>query len=217
VDLLEQELDVHGCAMMPGLLAPNECAAIMAMWEDEAGFRSQVNMARHGFGRGEYRYLAYPLPDTIAALREQLYSPLAAIANNWAERLGQAQRYPETHIEFLDRCHAAGQTRPTPLLLRYMPGDWNALHQDVHGKHIFPLQVAILLYEPGRDFTGGEFVLTEQRPRMQSRVEVVPLAQGDAVIFRCARGRSRVSAAIIASRCVTASAACDRANGSQWG
>jgi uncharacterized protein len=183
VDLLEQDLDVHGCAIMPGLLAPNECAAITAMWEDEAGFRSHIHMARHGFGRGEYRYFAYPLPDTIAALREQLYSALAAIANRWAERLGQAQRYPDMHRAFLDRCHAAGQTRPTPLLLRYGPGDWNALHQDVYGAHVFPLQVAILLSEPGRDFTGGEFVLTEQRPRMQSRPEVVSLRQGDAVIF----------------------------------
>jgi uncharacterized protein len=183
MDYLEADLDARGCAVIPHLLSPQECAAIAEMWEDEAGFRSRVNMARHGFGRGEYRYFAYPLPEPIATLREQLYSALAAIANRWAERLGQAPRFPDTHREFLDRCHAAGQTRPTPLLLRYGSGDWNALHQDVYGAHVFPLQVAILLSEPGRDFTGGEFVLTEQRPRMQSRVEVVPLRQGDAVIF----------------------------------
>jgi uncharacterized protein len=183
MDHLEPDLDAHGCAVMPRLLAPAECAAIAAMWNDEASFRSRVHMARHGFGRGEYRYFAYPVPDHVAQLRAKLYPPLARIANVWAERLGQAQRFPETHLEFLDRCHAAGQTRPTPLLLRYGPGDWNALHQDVYGEHVFPLQVAILLSEPGRDFTGGEFVLTEQRPRMQSRAEVVPLTQGDAVIF----------------------------------
>ena len=150
---------------------------------DEGLFRSHVHMARHGFGRGEYRYFRYPLPACVAALREAIYPPLARIANRWAERLGQDRRFPDTHTAFLEGCHAAGQTRPTPLLLRYQAGDWNALHQDIYGQHVFPLQVAILLSEPGRDFEGGEFVLTEQRPRMQSRAEVVPLAQGDAVIF----------------------------------
>lgn len=152
------------------------------MW-DAASFRSEVNMARHGFGRGVYRYFADPLPEPVAALRRELYSPLADIANRWARTMGTGQSFPDTHAEFRARCHAAGQTRPTPLLLRYGPDDWNALHQDLYGEHVFPLQVAILLSEPGRDFTGGEFVLTEQRPRMQSRPAVVPLRQGDAVVF----------------------------------
>lgn len=177
------DLDAHGCALLPRLLPIDMCAELRALWGDETRFRSRVHMARHGFGRGEYRYFSYPLPDSVARLREELYRPLAEIANRWAGRLGQRSRFPEMHAEFVDRCHAEGQVRPTPLILRYEPGDWNALHQDVYGPHIFPLQVAILLSEPGRDFTGGEFVLTEQRPRMQSRAEVVPLAQGDAVIF----------------------------------
>ena len=177
------ELDAHGCALIPGLLTPDACAEVAGWYDEAARFRSTVVMARHGFGRGEYRYLAYPLPDPVAALRTALYPPLAAIANGWNAALGEPARFPEEHAQFLDRCHAAGQTRPTPLLLRYGPSDYNCLHQDLYGEHVFPLQAAILLSEPGRDFTGGEFVLTEQRPRMQSRVEVVPLCQGDAVIF----------------------------------
>jgi len=179
----EAELDVHGCALIPRLLDAETCAAI-AGWYDRAElFRSTVVMARHGFGRGEYRYFAYPLPDRIAGLRAALYPPLAAIANRWNATLGVQTRFPAGHADFLARCHAAGQTRPTPLLLRYGPGDYNCLHQDLYGEHVFPLQVAVLLSEPGRDFEGGEFVLTEQRPRMQSRAEVVPLRQGDAVVF----------------------------------
>ena len=180
---LEICLNAHGRAVLPGLLSPEACAEARKWWADESLFRSHVHMARHGFGRGEYRYFCYPLPDPIAALRTALYPPLAAIANRWAERLGTTRRFPDTHAAFLDECHAAGQVRPTPLLLRYEAGDWNALHQDVYGEHVFPLQVAIPLSEPGRDFEGGEFVLTEQRPRMQSRAEVVPLGQGDAVVF----------------------------------
>ena len=176
-------LDRHGCALLPNLLGPGDCADLAALWDGEALFRSQVQMARHGFGQGEYRYFAYPLPGPVAALRATLYPPLAAIANRWAERLGRPTRFPPGHAAFLDRCRAAGQARPTPLLLRYGPGDWNALHQDVYGAHVFPLQAAILLSRPGEDFEGGEFVLTEQRPRMQSRAEVVPLEQGDAVVF----------------------------------
>ena len=169
--------------MFKTLLTGAECAALASRYGDGRQFRSHVVMARHGFGRGEYKYFAYPLPDQVAALRASLYSPLAAIANRWNEQIGVALRYPEDHAAWLARCHAAGQTKPTPLLLRYGPGDYNCLHQDLYGEHVFPLQVAILLSEPGRDFTGGEFVLTEQRPRMQSRPEVVPLAQGDAVAF----------------------------------
>ncbi len=181
--LLAQSLADDGWAVLPSLLSPVECAEVEATWANPALFRSEVNMARHGFGRGVYRYFADPLPERIAALRSGLYPPLAEIANRWAEVLGAGQPYPATHAEYRARCHAAGQTRPTPLLLRYGPGDWNALHQDLYGAEVFPLQVAILLSAPAQDFTGGEFVLTEQRPRMQSRAAVVPLSQGDAVVF----------------------------------
>lgn len=176
-------LDAYGCALLPSILTPAECASLAAAWDDRERFRSEVVMARHGFGRGAYRYFDHPLPSPVAELRAAFYPPLADIANLWAERLGEAGRYPADHESFLARCRAAGQSRPTPLLLRYEAGDWNALHQDVYGETLFPLQVAILLSSPGEDFTGGEFVLAEQRPRQQSRAEVVPLAQGDAVVF----------------------------------
>lgn len=178
----ETELDMHGCALLPKLLDVETCAVLRDGWDVRDRFRSEVVMARHGYGRGAYRYYAYPLPDQIADLRAVLYPPLARIANRWAATLG-TPAFPEEHADFLARCHDAGQTRPTPLLLRYETGDWNALHQDLYGEHVFPLQVAILLSAPGEDFTGGEFVLAEQRPRQQSRAEVVPLAQGDAAIF----------------------------------
>ena len=177
------ELDAQGCAVLKGLLSPDECRALAALYADDSHFRSKVVMGRHGFGRGEYKYFAYPLPDLIAQLRPALYARLCGIANRWNEAMGIEVRYPARHEAFLKRCHDAGQPRPTPLLLRYGPGDYNCLHQDLYGEHVFPLQVAILLSEPGRDFEGGEFVLTEQRPRMQSRAEVVALAQGDAVAF----------------------------------
>jgi uncharacterized protein len=177
------DLDAQGCAVLKGLLAPDECAALAAMYPDDGHFRSRVVMGRHGFGRGEYKYFAYPLPGLIAELRPALYARFAGIANRWNEAMGIDVRYPAVHDAFLKRCHDAGQTRPTPLLLQYEAGDYNCLHQDLYGEHVFPLQVAILLSEPGRDFAGGEFVLTEQRPRMQSRAEVVPLTRGDAVAF----------------------------------
>ena len=176
-------LDISGWAQLPGLLATAECAALAALYDAPGQFRSTVMMARHGFGRGEYRYFAYPLPDPVALLRTDLYPQLAPVANRWAERMGRPAHYPATHAEYRARCHEAGQRRPTPLLLRYGPGDYNCLHQDLYGAEHFPLQVAVLLSAPGSDFTGGEFVLTEQRPRMQSRAAVVPLRQGDAVIF----------------------------------
>jgi hypothetical protein len=177
------DLDAQGCAVLPTLLSADECRALTALYDDDARFRSRIVMSRHGFGRGEYKYFSYPLPEPIAALRPALYPPLREVANRWNEAMGIATRYPDDHAEFLKRCHAAGQTRPTPLLLQYEAGDYNCLHQDLYGEHVFPLQVAILLSEPGEDFTGGEFVLTEQRPRMQSRAEVVSLRQGDAVAF----------------------------------
>jgi hypothetical protein len=180
---ISAELDAQGSAVIDDLLTPQQCATLAALYPDDAHFRSRIVMGRHGFGRGEYKYFSYPLPDVIAALRPALYEPLQSVANRWNEAMGIDVRYPDTHDAFLKRCHAAGQTRPTPLLLQYGEGDYNCLHQDLYGEHVFPLQVAILLSEPGRDFTGGEFVLTEQRPRMQSRPEVVPLAQGDAVAF----------------------------------
>jgi hypothetical protein len=179
----ESELDTQGCAVLKSLLSPDQCRALAALYPDDAHFRSRVVMGSHGFGRGEYKYFAYPLPEVIAGLRPALYARLWPIANRWNEAMGIDIRYPQEHDAFLKRCHAAGQTRPTPLLLQYEAGDYNCLHQDLYGEHVFPLQVAILLSEPGRDFAGGEFVLTEQRPRMQSRAEVVPLLQGDAVAF----------------------------------
>src|SRR6478752_6187315 len=179
----ESDLDAQGCVVLKGLLSRDECRALAALYADDKHFRSRIVMARHGFGRGEYKYFSYPFPDLIAELRPALYAQLRGVANRWNEAMGIDISYPETHEAFLKRCHATGQTRPTPLLLQYGPGDYNCLHQDLYGEHVFPLQVAILLSEPGRDFTGGEFVLTEQRPRMQSRAEVVPLRQGDAVAF----------------------------------
>jgi hypothetical protein len=194
------ELSSHGAALLERLLAPEECRAIASLYPDDTRFRSHIVMARHGFGRGEYKYFSYPLPDAIAVLRSALYPRLAPIANQWSERMGIKARYPDSHQDFLDLCHEAGQLRPTPLLLQYEAGDFNCLHQDLYGELAFPLQVAVLLSEPGRDFTGGEFVLTEQRPRMQSRPEVVPLRQGDAVAFavhhrpvRGTRGTYRVN------------------------
>jgi uncharacterized protein len=194
------DLDGDGWAVLGEVLSPDACREIAALYDHEDGFRSTVTMARHGFGRGEYKYFDYPLPARVRDLRGRLYAALAPIANRWSEALGSPVRYPATHREFLERCHVAGQTRPTPLLLRYASGDYNRLHQDLYGEHVFPLQVAILLSRPGEDFTGGEFVLTEQRPRMQSRVAVVPLAQGDGVVFavnqrpvRGTRGTYRVA------------------------
>ena len=180
---ISQELDANGSAVIERLMAPTECASLAALYADEARFRSRVVMARHGFGRGEYKYFAYPLPEPIAALRAALYPPLAAIANRWNESMGIAARFPGEHAQFIKRCHAGGQRRPTPLLLQYGAGDYNCLHQDLYGEHVFPLQLTVLLSEPGRDFTGGEFVMTEQRPRMQSRAQVVTLRKGDAVVF----------------------------------
>jgi hypothetical protein len=180
---IAKDLDTRGYAMLEALLSPTECMALTGLYTDDERFRSRVVMARHGFGRGEYRYFAYPLPEQVDDLRTAAYPLLAPIANRWNTSMGIDVRYPATHAEFIERCHAAGQQRPTPLLLRYGADDYNCLHQDLYGEHVFPLQLAILLSEPGRDFDGGEFVLTEQRPRMQSRAEVVPLRRGDAVVF----------------------------------
>jgi len=180
---LSASLDAEGYAAVPSLLDPSECGALAEIYDVPERFRSRVVMARHGYGRGEYKYFAYPLPAIIAELRAALYPELASIANRWNETLRVAARYPETHASFLDRCHRAGQVKPTPLLLRYGEGDFNRLHQDLYGEHVFPLQATVLLSTPGRDFSGGEFVLVEQRARMQSRAAVVPLGQGDAVIF----------------------------------
>ena len=177
------ELDTYGCAVVQSMLGPDECRTLVQTYRDEKRFRRRIVMAQHGFGRGEYKYFAYPLPELVSQLRTALYPPLARVANRWNEALGSPVRFPDEHAAFLQRCRRAGQTRPTPLLLRYGEGDYNCLHQDIYGEHIFPLQVTVLLSLPGRDFTGGEFVLTEQRPRRQSRVEVVALDQGDGVIF----------------------------------
>jgi hypothetical protein len=197
---LSTDLDSQGCTVIENLLPSETCRALAVLYDQERRFRSRIVMARHGFGRGEYKYFAYPLPPDVAALRAAFYPKLAPIANRWHEAMKIDTRFPNTHEAFLKRCHAAGQTRPTPLLLRYGPGDYNCLHQDLYGEHVFPLQLAILLSRPKEDFTGGEFVLTEQRPRMQSRAEVVPLRQGDGVIFAVhqrpvqgARGTYRVT------------------------
>lgn len=180
---IARDLDEHGWAILPNLIDPGECDHVAGFYGPGDMFRSHVVMARHGFGRGEYRYFAYPLPHTVQELRASLYPRLAPIANRWHERMDMPTRFPADHTAFLARCHAGGQARPTPLLLQYGPGDYNCLHRDLYGEHVFPLQVAVLLSALGEDFDGGEFVLTEQRPRMQSRVEVVPLAKGDAVVF----------------------------------
>ncbi|KYF67682.1 2OG-Fe(II) oxygenase [Sorangium cellulosum] len=180
---VSQELDAQGCAVIEGLITRAECGEIAALYTREELFRSRVVMSLHGFGRGEYRYFARPLPGLVAALRTSVYPRLVPVANRWSEALGLEVQYPEEHARFVERCHAAGQVQPTPLLLQYGEGDYNCLHQDLYGEHVFPLQVAILLSEPERDFTGGELVMTEQRPRMQSRPMVVPLRQGDAAVF----------------------------------
>ncbi len=180
---ISQELDGQGSAVLAGLLTPDECQGLAELYPDDALFRSRVVMARHGFGRGEYKYFRYPLPDIIAELRPALYSRLVPVANRWSAAMRIEVRYPERHTDFIERCNNAGQVLPTPLLLKYGEGDYNCLHQDLYGEHAFPIQVAILLSDPDTDFTGGEFVLTEQRPRMQSRPEVVSLRQGDAVAF----------------------------------
>lgn len=176
-------LDAFGAAATGPLLDAGECIALRRLYDEPARFRSRVVMARHGFGKGEYQYFADPLPGPVLGLRQAFYPRLAPLANGWYERMDLPVRFPAAHAEFLERCHAAGQVRPTPLMLKYGPGDYNCLHQDLYGEHVFPLQVAILLSEPGAEFEGGEFVLTEQRPRMQSRAEVVPLRQGEGVIF----------------------------------
>lgn len=182
-DAIGATLDAEGFAVMTGLLDADECSAIIGLYPDDSRFRSHIRMARYGYGRGEYKYFACPLPDIVSILRAALYPALASVANRWNEALGDPVRFPPRHIGFLKRCHDAGQTRPTPLLLKYGAGDYNCLHQDLYGEHVFPLQATILLSEPEQDFTGGEFVLTEQRPRMQSRATVIPLKRGDAVVF----------------------------------
>ncbi|MGH9664344.1 MAG: 2OG-Fe(II) oxygenase [Bryobacteraceae bacterium] len=197
---VSQDLDAQGSAVVERLLSPDECQAIASLYPNDDIFRSRVAMGRHGFGRGEYKYFSYPLPDLVAGLRTAVYSRLVPIANRWNDAMRIDVRYPEQHSDFIERCHRAGQAKPTPLLLQYGSGDYNCLHQDLYGEHVFPLQLAVLLSEPGQDFTGGEFVMTEQRPRMQSRPVVVPLRQGDGVVFavhhrpvRGARGEYRVN------------------------
>jgi hypothetical protein len=194
------QVDAFGWALLERVLSESECRDLAALYDQEDRFRSQVIMSRHGFGRGEYKYFSHPLPDLVTELRTALYARLAPLANRWNERMGLPVRFPAEHAEFLTRCHGAGQTRPTPLVLRYGAGDYNCLHQDLYGEHVFPFQVAFLLARPQEDFSGGEFVLTEQRPRMQSRAEVVPLLQGDGVVFAVhhrpvegARGSYRVN------------------------
>ena len=181
--IISDELDARGSACIECLLTPDECRSLAALYSDEGRFRSRVVMQRHGFGSGEYKYFAYPLPMMISELRSAFYAHLVPAANRWISAMGIEDRYPARHADYLARCHAAGQMRPTSLLLKYGPNDYNCLHQDLYGEHVFPLQVAILLSVPEIDFTGGEFVITEQRPRMQSRPEVISLRQGDAVVF----------------------------------
>jgi hypothetical protein len=180
---IAEDLDRYGCAVTGPLLSAAECASLAALYPRDANFRSRIVMRRHGFGSGEYKYFSYPLPAAVAALRAALYPRLAPLANRWNERMGSKPRYPAEHEAFLRKCHAAGQPRPTPLLLKYVTGDFNCLHQDLYGELAFPLQATFLLSRPGDDFAGGEFLLVEQRPRMQSRAEVVPLAEGEGVIF----------------------------------
>ena len=196
---LEGDLDAQGWSVLRDLLTSAECNELAALYGQDAGFRSHVVMARHGFGKGEYRYFSYPLPSLVRGLRTALYPRLAPLANRWHERMGMKMSFPAEHAEFIARCAATGQSRPTPLLLQYGPGDYNCLHQDLYGEHVFPLQLTVLLSDPTADFSGGEFVLTEQRPRMQTRATVVPLTKGDAVVFavnsrpvRGARGDHRV-------------------------
>jgi uncharacterized protein len=215
-----EALRLRGHAVIGQLLTPEQCRAVAVLYAEPAPFRSRVVMERHGFGQGEYQYFNYPLPPQVAQvaqLRAMLYRQLVVVANAWNEAMGIDVRFPPAHDEFLARCHAAGQTRPTPLLLQYGPGDYNCLHQDLYGEHVFPIQVAGLLSQPGSDFTGGEFVLTEQRPRMQSRAEVVPLKQGDAVAFAVHHRPVQGSRGFYASTCGMASAPCDRGSGTRWG
>jgi uncharacterized protein len=181
--IVSDDLDANGSAPIERLISPAECEALASLYPVDALFRSRVVMARHGFGRGEYKYFGYPLPGLVESFRSALYPRLVPIANRWYDAMGIDVRFPDRHADFIDRCHAAGQQRPTPLLLQYGADDYNCLHQDLYGEHVFPLQLTVLLSEPGRDFEGGEFVMTEQRPRMQSRPQVVSLRQGDAVVF----------------------------------
>jgi len=176
-------LDAGGYAVLPSLLDPAACRELAALYDNETAFRSRVVMARHNFGSGEYKYLRYPLPEPVGALREALYPQLAPVANDWHQRLRLEPRFPKALDAWLKLCHDSGQRRPTPLILKYGEGDYNCLHQDLYGEHVFPIQATILLSAPGDEFTGGEFVLVEARPRMQSRAEIVPLGQGDAVVF----------------------------------
>jgi uncharacterized protein len=190
---LHESLDASGHAVLPGVLGAAECRALVELWSDDAPFRKRVVMQRHGFGQGEYRYFDYPLPEVVQRLRESLYAELAPVANRWREQLRQAADFPPDLASYLARCHAAGQQRPTPLMLRYEAGDYNCLHQDLYGEQVFPLQLTVLLSQPEKDFSGGEFLLVEQRPRAQSRGEVVPLGQGDGVVF-AVRERPRLGA-----------------------